>query len=163
MTDNGGIRVPITAEMRKEFVVDFLTGSEDPEALLRKRDIRSAFVRYLHERQGRYRKDIDNSEAGLLYASIQEILGPLEESVNTDGHSVYVGLVQFFYPERAITTRHRLARAFGNNLKLSYLEGYDDGFSRKPYNPSGAPSKGEELFAAAYAQGWNDGKDDARD
>lgn len=58
----------------------------------------------------------------------------------------------------------RLAEAFSNNLKTSYLNGYHDGRKGKPCDIESIMRRGREsLLGEAYKQGWLDGDDEAND
>ena len=93
MTENNGRQIDITDAMREDFVASFLIVTGDPEDTILKRDLRSAFAHWLSEKHGRYRKDIDNLEAGNLHGIIFDTLGPIEESRDANGHAIFVGLV----------------------------------------------------------------------
>lgn len=57
-----------------------------------------------------------------------------------------------------------LVEAFGNNLKSSYIQGYNDGFDGRDFDPGSIIMRGREhLFGYAYMQGYHDGREDAAD
>ncbi len=58
----------------------------------------------------------------------------------------------------------KLVEAFGDNLRASYLQGYQDGLEEKCFDPQSIVMTGREhLFGYAYMQGWHDGREDASD
>ena len=93
MTEDTGRQIEITVAMREDFVTTFLMATHDAEDTILKSDLRSAFAHWLSEEHGRYRKDIDNPAAGTLHKEIRDLLGPMEESRNANGHALFVGLV----------------------------------------------------------------------
>ena len=93
MTKNIGRKIKITDAMRKDFVTTFLIATHDAADTTLNSDLRSAFAHWLSEEHGRYRKGIDNDEVGNLHQAIHDLLDPVEESSNANGHAVFAGLV----------------------------------------------------------------------
>ena len=76
MAEVPGIYVEITEDMMFEFVDEF-TGNYDPMDTERKKDVRAAFVKWLHIEHNRYEKDITNSTAAALYQTVLMRMGRL--------------------------------------------------------------------------------------
>ena len=63
---------------------------------VRKKDVRSAFVKWLHLEHNRYEKDITNSKAGELYQVVfDEHVPGVDEAIDANGDGVFLGLVLF--------------------------------------------------------------------
>ena len=96
MTEVSGFYVEITEDMMEEFVSEFTTFDHDQEDMARKKDVRSAFVKWLHLQHNRYKKDITNSTAGKLYEIIFVEYEPdVDEAIDANGDAVFLGLVLF--------------------------------------------------------------------
>ena len=95
MAEVPGIYVEITEDMMVKFV-DECTGSYDLMDMERKKDVRSAFVKWLRLNHGRYEKDITNSTAGALYQVVFIEHEPdVDEAIDANGDGVFLGLVLF--------------------------------------------------------------------
>ena len=95
MAEVPGFYVEITEDMMVEFVRE-CTGSYDHIDTERKKDVRSAFVKWLHLKHGRYEKDITNSTAGALYQVVFIENEPdVDEAIDANGDGVFLGLVLF--------------------------------------------------------------------
>ena len=92
-TQNNGIYVNITDKMREDFVTSLLTFTGDSEDIVRKKDLQKGFAQWLSDEHGRYSADLHPREAAKLYSLMEEILGPITESVDANGHRIFVGLV----------------------------------------------------------------------
>ena len=90
-----GVFIRITDSVREDFITSFLHRTGDQEDVVRKKDLRAAYAQWLTEKHGRYSAQIDNREAGKLYSLMDVILGPFDESVESNGYRVFVGLVLF--------------------------------------------------------------------
>ena len=87
-----GFYVEITEDMMDEFVHEY-TGGYDSMDTERKKDVRAAFVKWLHIEHNRYEKDITNSTAAVLYQTVFDIHGPfVDEAIDANGDGVFLGL-----------------------------------------------------------------------
>lgn len=163
MGQNSGIFIEITDSMREDFVVSFILKTGAREDTVRRSDLRAAYVDWLSQEYGRYHHGIDSREARKLYLAMEELLGEIEDSVDAEGKQVFVGIVLHRPSDSSQPGVLRVAEAFGNNLKFSYLEGYKRGFAGQEFETSGIPPDGTQLSGIVYYQGWCDGKEDAAD
>ena len=118
MARNTGIFVEITEEMMSEFVDEFIfcTDLTDME---RRKDVRSAFVKWLHLEHGRYERDITNSKAAELYDVVFG-MGSIDEAIDANGDSVFLGIV-LFDPEESPTEVRPAPRTDGAISGVSML------------------------------------------
>ena len=96
MAEVPGFYVEITEDMMVEFVDEY-TRSYDPMDTVRKKDVRSAFVKWLHLKHNRYEKGITNSTAAALYHVVFMEHEPhiIDEAIDANGDGVFLGLVLF--------------------------------------------------------------------
>lgn len=96
MAESPGFYVEITEDMMVEFVRESTTCDYDQVETERKKDVRSAFVTWLHLKHNRYEKDITNSTARQLYDLIFDEHEPnVDEAIDANGDGVFLGLVLF--------------------------------------------------------------------
>ncbi|MCY3990909.1 MAG: serine/threonine-protein kinase [Caldilineaceae bacterium] len=88
-----GTRVAITDSMRADFIRSCLTMTPNDDDVVLKTDLRKFYASWLTERHNRYDAGISNSEASKLYNLLEEILGPVGESTDANGRSVFTRLV----------------------------------------------------------------------
>ena len=95
MAEVPGFYVEITEDMMVEFVDEY-TRNYDPMDTERKKDVRAAFVKWLHMKHNRYEKDITNSTAAALYQTVFDAHEPfVDEAIDANGDGVFLGLVLF--------------------------------------------------------------------
>lgn len=100
-----GRQIRITNEMRTSFVTECFIDTGQPEDTVLKSEVRSAFANWLSQEHGRYRKGIDNADAGKLYDVLFDNYGHnIEESRDSNGHDMIWGLVMTV-PSEPLHTR----------------------------------------------------------
>jgi len=87
-----GTHISISDSMREDFIISCLLMTRNDDDVVLKSDLRESFASWLTERHNRRDADISNSEARKLYNLMERILGPLDESIDANGRSVFTGL-----------------------------------------------------------------------
>ena len=82
----------ITEPMREDFIHSCLTKTPNHDDVVRKSDLRESYAIWLTNHHGRYYAGISNTEARKLYYLMEVVLGPVEETTDDAGHSVFAGL-----------------------------------------------------------------------
>lgn len=95
MSNDDGMYVEITQGMIEEFVELYVHPDHNDDELTKtkKKDVRSAFIQWLHLEHGRYKKNITNATAADLYWEVLDRGAPYaDEGIDADGDAVFVGI-----------------------------------------------------------------------